>query len=310
MRLKKDDRILPHSVPLQLHYFRQFSGGFTLSFIDIDAQSQFENFVRAVLVAQKHHRHLPVIRLSDGEFKLLFGIVYDSYDANPFRALCSFIRQHLSQLIKRGSFTAGTRRHVSSGNYARNELVNIRKLYPKYLRQIATKGFFCLHLTHGSLFSFNEKYFSRLRKFFISSNIELKPENYIPFYFVYALLSSPHFSSLLNNSRILLIHSATGSKKSRINNSLLKYGPLSITWHAIDSSKSFYNKIYIDNPQSYNLVLFGAGVGKPALISQLSELCCPCIDAGYMFEVWADGPQIASLRPYCITDQDLSTLNL
>ena len=50
-----------------------------------------------------------------------------------------------------------------------------------------------------------------------------------------------------------------------------------------------------------DLVLVGAGVGKVNVLPQLEVLAVPCLDAGYLFEVWAD-PASGVERLYCIPD--------
>jgi hypothetical protein len=50
-----------------------------------------------------------------------------------------------------------------------------------------------------------------------------------------------------------------------------------------------------------DLCVFGAGIGKPAILSQLKPLNVPCIDAGYVMEVWANS-SVASSRIFTAPD--------
>jgi hypothetical protein len=50
-----------------------------------------------------------------------------------------------------------------------------------------------------------------------------------------------------------------------------------------------------------DVCVFGAGIGKPAVLAQLEVLKVPCIDAGYVMEVWADAG-VSSSRIFTCPD--------
>ena len=52
-----------------------------------------------------------------------------------------------------------------------------------------------------------------------------------------------------------------------------------------------------------DLALVGAGIGKMSIFLQMEELKVPCIDAGYVFEVWKD-PNNKWKRVICASDND------
>ena len=52
-----------------------------------------------------------------------------------------------------------------------------------------------------------------------------------------------------------------------------------------------------------DIVFVGAGIGKPNILVQLKVLNVPCIDLGYIFEVWADSSKKFD-RAGCASDKD------
>lgn len=126
-------------------------------------------------------------------------------------------------------------------------------------------------------------------KWLNNSEIELNANNYYPFYFVYALLRGQYKKRILANRKVLIFHSAVGEKRKRIFESLQNEGVKSVILHEISSNRSMFDKIelkkeYFDS----DIAFIGAGVGKFNIISQLEPLNIPCIDVGFVFEVWAN----------------------
>ena len=136
------------------------------------------------------------------------------------------------------------------------------------------------------------------------NKIDLNGDNYYPFYFVYALLRGKAKERILRNKCIIVFHSANGIKKEKITASLLKEGVSKIFWHEISPNRSMFDKIQLKKEYfSADLALIGAGVGKFNILSQLEPLNIPCIDAGYIFEVWADENNKWK-RPFIVPDWD------
>ena len=99
-----------------------------------------------------------------------------------------------------------------------------------------------------------------------------------------------------------MIHSATGPKQDAIKSSLIREGAKEVLWHAISTSRSLYDVIPVEQfVGAVDLCVFGAGIGKPAILAQLEPLGVPCIDAGYVMEVWAD-PSVAQSRIFTQPD--------
>lgn len=292
-------RILPRSVRLTLPGFDRDNagGGWTLAFTDTPCDEWFNQFVDRVIDACGR-RYLPVCRMSDGEYRFVLGGQPPSSRIPVLERASVLTRQLISTAIHRGGFRANTRPWISSGQYSRAERSRGKRLYTEYLRRIATDGILALHLSFGPQ-PFQEHYFPALKRWIDRNEIQLHAGNYVPFYFVYAMLTGPRRHDLLEGRRVLVVHSAMGDRRARIVRALTSQGAVVADWCPISPARSFFDQIdprYLRS--EVDLVLVGAGVGKPNVLLQFAELNVPCIDAGYVFEVWAD-PSCARLRPFC-----------
>ena len=85
------------------------------------------------------------------------------------------------------------------------------------------------------------------------------------------------------------MHSAEGRKRRTIEAALQREGVREILWHQISRTRSFFDTIKVyEFVERVDLCIFGAGIGKPAILRQLHPLGVPCIDAGFVFETWAN----------------------
>jgi hypothetical protein len=115
---------------------------------------------------------------------------------------------------------------------------------------------------------------------------------------VYAALTGERSRELLAG-RVLVVHGADGRKRDRIERGLLAAGASDVLWHPISTSGSLHDVVDVDSfIGRVDLALIGAGVGKLAVLTQMTPLAVPCIDAGFVFELWAD-PSLAGQRPFC-----------
>ena len=122
-------------------------------------------------------------------------------------------------------------------------------------------------------------------------------KNLFPFYFVYAIISS---GKIFHKKRVLVISSFFNDKTDRVSKSLLNKGVKEVKHYRISSTFTYNVSLDIDaiNQFSPDLVLFGAGVFKLALVPQLLKISSPVLDAGYMLEVLS-GNVLPFSRPYC-----------
>jgi len=296
-------RILPESIPFFIPGFlrQRWPTDRVLAPERLDCGEWFERFASRVLAAVGT-TYLPVCRMSDGEFLLLFGHQPPSL-RHPWQLRLRLgLRQVATRVAQRiRGFRAQTAPGVSSGAMSMAER---RAILPEVSRRyaaIAADGVLALHLSYGGN-PFQEQYFPPLGRWIRERSIRLTTDNYVPFYFVYGLLRGPVFPRLVGGRRVLVVHSATGAKREAIVAAIRAAGAGEIEWLAISPSRSFAETLDLSVLRSApEICLLGAGVGKGMLFEQLRPLGIPCIDAGFSFEVWAD-PDKQWDRPYMTPD--------
>lgn len=291
--------VLPTSVPFYVPGFekQRYPQCYVFAPEPVDCAAWFDRFTGRVLQAVGS-TYLPVCRMSDGEFLLLFGFQPPSVRhplLRRWRIRLSQTRHMIRQRLF--GFRAQTAPGVSSGAMSHAEQkAFVPKLSNHYL-EIAKDGILGLHLGYAPT-PFQEHYFPAVRKWLEQNNVTLTLDNYAPFYFVYGLLRGPVFLELVGGRRVLIVHSTTGSKRDAITRSIQAANPRGIEWLTISPSRSFADTLDLSQLQDKpDLCLLGGGVGKSALFPQLRPLGIPCVDAGFAFEVWAD-PEKQWDRPY------------
>lgn len=296
-------RILEHLVPLRIPGFSEdyARGALTLAPEALDCRDWYELFRKRLLAGIREKKHLPICRLSDGEYRILFGEQTPSARHRGLRNLKSWahylkVKYGWSKYGFRGLTPDG----VIAGAYSKKELPEIRVKLMEGLRYILNNGIAAAHLTFAE-HPFQEHFHPVLGEWLNENHLELTMDNYVPFYFVYALLSGPLGIDLIKGRPIGIIHSATGKKRDDIVNSLKKIGAAEVLWHEISPDRSAHEKLPVSLfSNGADLILLGAGVGKLAIFPQLRHCRCPVIDAGFMFEIWsgrmANRPFITSIE--------------
>jgi len=297
--------LLPESIDFVIPGFEQnYPRGLskTLALRKRDCEQWFNEFVDH-LVDSCGRRFLPVCRLSDGEFLFLLG-------EQPIDIRLPFVqklRLRLSQFKERlilkggiGPYTAG---HYHSGEYSADECRKARIEQPQMIKKISEKGILALHLNYVRD-PFNERYFPALEQWLEAGKISLNDDNYYPFYFVYALLTGLRRAELLKNRNVLVVNGAQGKKRQQIEEGLKREGVAKVLWCPISLRRSLYDSVDM-SPfiGKVDLALVGAGIGKANILLQMELLNVPCIDAGYVFEVWAN-PNNKFDRVWCATDEE------
>ena len=296
-------RILPASVPFRVPGFEGQSRGtdFVLAPEPIECAAWFDRFVDRVSRAVGR-AWLPVCRMSDGEFTLLFGPQPPSLRYPPARRLQMRLRQAVGLVRRRlTGLRAHTAKGVSSGAMSYAEIRGLASVMAREYAAVARSGILGLHLSYGKT-PFQEQFFPAISRWLGEQETTLTPDNYVPFYFVYALLRGPVFPELVSGRRVLVVHSAEGDKREAIAAAIRAAGAREVDWLTISSSRAFADRLDLAAlPARPDLCLLGAGIGKARLFGQLEPLGVPCIDAGFSFEAWAD-PDKQWDRPYMTPD--------
>lgn len=298
-------RIMSSSIELRIPGFEAHYrvGDRTLVPSDRSASDRFSLFMEHLTDAMGTD-FLPICRMSDGEFRFLLGDQPPDIRRPIHRRAVIRLKRLLHGIGRRGAFRARTARSVSSGFYTKEEWREARGRYTRMLRAISEQGFLALHLTYTSDSLFQQHYFPALKNWLDTNEIQITDDNYVPFYFVYAALLGPRKSELLSGRRILVVNSSQGEKRRRIEDRLRAEGAAAVVWCEISPARSFYDEVNTDEfAGRADVAIVGAGVGKPNILMQLAPLNIPCIDAGYVFEVWADEDKKWQ-RPYCVPDDE------
>ena len=296
-------RVLPATVPFAVPGFarQRRAEDFTFAPAQIECTAWFDSFADRVEAAIGRH-YVPICRLGDGEFEFLFGPALWNPRLPPLQRAASAARALTWRwLHHRPGFHAATAPGISSGDMTPEEWHAHRPIFRKDVEAIARDGVLAMHLSYGKE-PFQESYFRPLGKWLRESGIRVTVENYVPFYFVYALLRGPRAERLLQGRRVLVVHSAAGARKAAIRDSLQSAGASKVEWLAISPTRAFAERLDLRTLKaSPELCLVGAGIGKPRILRQLEPLSVPCIDAGFTFDVWAD-PDRQWDRPYMTPD--------
>lgn len=275
----------------------------TLALKKRDCKEWYDEFVDKVIAACGK-QFLPICRMSDGEFHFLLG-------EQPFDKrvpLLIRLRLKLSNIkenfILKGGVGPRTAGHYHSGQYSVDEWRMARIELPEMMREISEKGIIAWHLNYERE-PFAERYHPALDQWLKENKISVNDNSYYPFYFVYAMLIGPRRSELFKNRRVLVVNGAEGETKQNIIDGLKREGVLEVLWCPISLKRSLYDTIDVEPfIGKVDFAVVGAGIGKANIMVQMEALNVPCIDAGFIFEVWKD-PQNRGVRSFSACDDDL-----
>ena len=274
-----------------------------------DCEKWYNEFIDKIIEASGK-KFLPIVRIGDGELLLLLGDV-------PLDFRFSFIKKIKLKLIKlkwkfllKGGVSAQTVGHYHSGRYTFKECLDARNELPQIIKELSMKGILApMTMFKAETEPFAERYFPYLDSWLKKYSINFNDNNYYPQYFIYSAFTGLRRSELIEGRRILIINGAQEEKQQQIINGLKKEGASEIHWLQISLDRSMFDiidvKPYIGK---VDLAFVGAGIGKFHIFTQLEKLNIPCIDSGYLFEVWAD-PNNKFKRDFCASDEDWDKLN-
>ena len=254
-------------------------------------------------IAACGHQYLPIYRMSDGEFLFVLGEQDFDVRLSFFEKTKLRLSNLKTKLVLNNGVGTWTEGHYHSGEYSFEEWQVAKQEQPGQIKEISEKGILALHLSFVHE-PFAEHYWPALDKWIDKHRIMISEDNYYPFYFVYAMLTGSRRSELLEGRRILVVNGAVGEKKQKIINGLKKEGVAKVEWCSISLNRSMFDIINVEPfVGKIDLALVGAGIAKPHILLQMEQLNVPCIDAGFIFEVWADTNNRWK-RSYTGTDDD------
>jgi len=130
--------------------------------------------------------------------------------------------------------------------------------------------------------------------FLQQNHILLTPANYIPFYVIYAYLSSPAFAQAVDSRSICILNSDNNKEScGRWFNQMNSFPKLSFVdipkEYVATQWNTFKTAILEQIPVQTDLCIIGAGVGALLVCNDIAEkLSLPAIDAGHVLNMMND----------------------
>ncbi len=273
-----------------------------LSFAAMGADTWFNAFV-GDLVDSIGRRHKPVYRMADGEFIFAVG----QRAALPVRG--EELRGLAVWAMRTASAQLGRMRERRKGvqtcwgeRYRGAELRALRRSYASQLREIGHQGYLAMHFTR-SPGRFAEQFINPVCAWFECNCINLSPDNYVPFYFVYAALRGPARERLLEARRVLIVTGASEQKRRLLLRGLEREGVADGEIYSISPTAAMRETLDLGRLRIVpEVVLVGAGIGASNVLAQLEPLRTVCLDAGACVECLAH-PEKAT-RIFLVADSE------
>ena len=281
---------------LSLDLFHKWGGGvFSIMRKGQNSQIIYDELEYRITLAADQKRPLLLLRLSDGEFKLLIGLQMLGKGLtmkNRLGILCRILNSFFSRKTE-----------ISNTNYSGNSQITtklLKKIRHKSwlnIKNYNSKILLCAHLSWSNMSVNQTPYINKFLDVFVKIDSIKVSEMLYPFYFVYAIISN---GKIFSNKRILVISSFINTKAHRVSESLMKKGVTKVKHYRISSEFTYNVSLDVTSINKFDpdIVLFGAGVFKLVLIPQLVTIQAPVLDAGYMLEVLSS-KDLSLSRPYC-----------
>ena len=226
-----------------------------------------------IVSAMQKRRPLPVVRFADGEY------------AFYRRTLgCNGLYQQAESVAAIENVMPG---HIAAIKYVAENGLLAPLVFPGNSHIPATR-----------IFSFSGKKRdstgAEFLDFLRDHGIELTAENYMPFYVVYAYLSSPVFAAALDGRKVCILNSDCNEARCRTwfarQNSVPELSFIDIPKEYAATRWEEYRKPVLDKISTgAELCIVGAGVGALLICKDVSEkFSIPSIDAGHVLNMMND----------------------
>jgi hypothetical protein len=271
-------------------------GGLAARLIATDpVQQQFDRFADRV-IRSVGRSYLPIYRMADGEFAFLVGWQRSLTDDSLLKRVRGSLSRFRNNVLRRRFATMWGEAYEGS-----DRAEALRRLEAS-IRNIARDGILAVYfMKRGD--RWGEEFIEPICTWFDVHGVTLTPSNYIPFYFVYALLNGPRRRELSGARRVLIVTHLTDERKTAIERGLLADGAASVDFLALSASRALFDVI---DPSPYagrvDLAIVAAGIGSASVLTQLAPLSIPCIDAGISIECLID-PARRLERPFLLDDE-------
>ena len=251
-------------------------------------QRQFDAFVDRV-VTSVGNRYLPVYRMADGEFAFTTGF-RNVATGQEVPALRRCIAGALRAVMPFRQATCW------GEQYSRSERTKGLENVAAGLRLVAQSGIIAAYFMRRPD-GWAERYFEPVCDYFDSIGVALTPVNYVPFYFVYALLSGRHRKRLFHGRRILVVTHLTERRVQGITRGLLGEGASDVEFLPVSPDKSLLDRVPMPHQHGCAVALVAAGIGSINVLRQLEGFPGPCIDGGAAVDAYVT-PGVRDERPF------------
>lgn len=268
--------------------------------------SQWYEEVRQSILNRIGKGYFPIFRYSDGE--CYFSLGYRLPPTQPgHNVIWHYTRTILSAYVKyrcMWSFWSGQPGYGHE-HYVGQQWRELRQQFSRQLSAISRQGMiagcFCRHHV-PSLF---DRYIPDIYDWLDENGICLDATNYIPFYFIYAMLLGPGRQHFYAGRKLLVITSLTDEKQERLRLCLTEMGASQVNFISISRSCGMTDRIELTSDHNgTDVVLIGAGVGAANILSQLQPLKALSIDAGFVLDCYQD-PAYKGKRVFTLPDEEL-----
>ena len=292
-------RLFINKYPFKLNDYKKFDKENRKVFLieDQNCDDMLELFFKRILNVIKEKKHFPIIRLADGEYQFLLGSNELNFRKPKIKLVYHIFKQYYEKLFNK-RFEAKSKTYTSGRYDIKKSKIDIIKKYSISLQNISKKGILAIYTIIKPGF-YSEQYLPKLEQFFQKNKININIENYVPFYFVYILLTNKRYRAVYENKNVHLITSFNQKSKIKIEKTLKSFNVKEITWTRISEDNSLYDLIETKKiNKNVDVVFVGGGLGKVNIFNQLDNFPALIIDAGYIFETWKE-PILVKERNYC-----------
>ena len=102
----------------------------------------------------------------------------------------------------------------TSGVYESSDFINAKNEYSKCLKHISFNGILAIYTIIKPNF-YTEQYLPKLWNFLKSNDIDLNTNNYVPFYFIYIILTNKKYSKIYKGRKLHLITSFNDTRRKK-----------------------------------------------------------------------------------------------
>jgi len=267
-------------------------------------QETFDEFFDTIMNGIERKIFIPVYRMADGEFKFVNKRLLNDYTKSEilvsFKSKIKYfiknnymygrrIKVNKFEILK-NIFDPGYQIVAHGEGYTRKEILHLKGLFPKWLKNVSENGKLALHFVKRENKLVYEEAIYKFMAWIDNNKIDINEKNYLPFYHVYAIVNGKRRTYLFKNRKILIVTNYDLKKKKLIEKYLYNKENVSkVSFIKISSNKSLIDRIdasqYIGK---IDLALIGAGIGSINILLQLESLSVPCLDIGYALECMAN----------------------